>query len=183
MSHAARISAQCLTPILYVRDFAEAMNYHTEKLLFDRLGEWGGPPAFGAVRLGKVEIFFCLGAQEVAKRLDCVHLSAAFTWLGTCRVASKSADKSDALQTLRAVRNASPLARTGINTARQIAERGARGCATEDSRLILDPPKCQAGIDTRLQDVRAASGVVEPATQIALRPPRFRRSNKHPGWR
>ena len=63
MSNAAKISAECLTPILYVRDFTEAMNYYTEKLLFDRLWEWGNPPDFGAVRLGKVEIFFCLGGQ------------------------------------------------------------------------------------------------------------------------
>ena len=45
-----------MTPILYVRDFTEAMNYYTEKLLFDRLWEWGEPPDFGAVRLGKVEM-------------------------------------------------------------------------------------------------------------------------------
>jgi len=63
MSNAAKISAECLTPILYVRDFAEAMNYYTKKLLFDRLWEWGNPPDFGAVRLDKVEIFFCLGGQ------------------------------------------------------------------------------------------------------------------------
>src|SRR5213080_627493 len=63
MSNPAKISAECLTPILYVRDFAEAMNYYTEKLLFDRLWEWGIPPDFGAVRLGNVEIFFCLGGQ------------------------------------------------------------------------------------------------------------------------
>ena len=63
MSNGAKISAGCLTPILYVRDFVEAMNYYTEKLLFDRLWEWGDPPGFGAVRLGKVEIFFCLGGQ------------------------------------------------------------------------------------------------------------------------
>ena len=63
MSNAAKIAAECLTPILYVRDFAEAMNYYTEKLLFERLWDWGDPPSFGAVRLGKVEIFFCLGGQ------------------------------------------------------------------------------------------------------------------------
>ena len=57
MSNGAKISAECLTPILYVRDFAEAMKYYTEKLLFDRLWEWGEPPDFGAVRLGNVEIF------------------------------------------------------------------------------------------------------------------------------
>jgi hypothetical protein len=63
MSEATKISAECLTPILYVRDFREAMTYYTKKLLFDRLWEWGKPPSFGAVRLGKVEIFFCLGDQ------------------------------------------------------------------------------------------------------------------------
>lgn len=59
----AKISANCLTPILYVRDFAEAMNYYTGKLLFQRLWDWGTPPSFGAVRLGNVEIFFCLKEQ------------------------------------------------------------------------------------------------------------------------
>ena len=63
MSNAAKISGECLTPILYVRDFAEAVNYYTEKLLFERLWEWDDPPSFGAVRLGKIEIFFCLGGQ------------------------------------------------------------------------------------------------------------------------
>ena len=63
MSNKAKITAECLTPILYVRDFAEAMNYYTGKLLFERLWEWGDPPSFGAVRLGNVEIFFCLGDQ------------------------------------------------------------------------------------------------------------------------
>lgn len=63
MSDAPKIAASCLTPILYVRDFAEAMNYYTGKLLFEKLWDWGSPPSFGAVRLGNVEIFFCLGAQ------------------------------------------------------------------------------------------------------------------------
>ena len=52
-----------LTPILYVRDFPEAMAYYTEKLLFQKLWEWGKPPTFGAVRLGNAEVFFCEGAQ------------------------------------------------------------------------------------------------------------------------
>jgi hypothetical protein len=39
------------------------MNYYTEKLLFERLWQWGDPPSFGAVRLGKVQIFFCLKEQ------------------------------------------------------------------------------------------------------------------------
>jgi uncharacterized glyoxalase superfamily protein PhnB len=63
MENAGKISAECLTPILYVRDFAEAMNYYTEKLLFEKLWDWGDPPSFGAVRLGVVEIFFCLRDQ------------------------------------------------------------------------------------------------------------------------
>lgn len=63
MSSNPKITAECLTPILYVRDFAEAMNYYTEKLLFEKLWEWGDPPGFGAVRLGKVEIFFSQGGQ------------------------------------------------------------------------------------------------------------------------
>src|SRR5256885_6893796 len=63
MKNGAKISAECLTPILYVRDFAEAMNYYTQKLLFEKLWDWGEPPTFGAVRLGQVEIFFCLRDQ------------------------------------------------------------------------------------------------------------------------
>jgi catechol 2,3-dioxygenase-like lactoylglutathione lyase family enzyme len=63
MNKDAKPSAECLTPILYVRDLEEAMKYYSEKLLFDRLWQWGEPPDFGAVRLGKVEIFFCVGAQ------------------------------------------------------------------------------------------------------------------------
>lgn len=63
MRKGEKFSAECLTPILRVRDFAEAMNYYTDKLLFDRLWDWGDPPDFGAVRLGKAEIFFCLDGQ------------------------------------------------------------------------------------------------------------------------
>src|SRR6185369_2341558 len=63
MSDNDKISAECLTPILYVRDFAEAMSYYTEKLLFRKLWDWEDPPSFGAVGLGKVEIFLCLGGQ------------------------------------------------------------------------------------------------------------------------
>jgi catechol 2,3-dioxygenase-like lactoylglutathione lyase family enzyme len=57
------ISATCLTPILYVRDFQEAIDYYTKKLLFRVLWQWGDPPCFGCVRLGRVEIFLCLGGQ------------------------------------------------------------------------------------------------------------------------
>ena len=63
MSNDVKIAASCLTPILCVRDFEEAMTYYTEKLLFRRLWDWGKPPGFGAVRLGSVEIFFCLNGQ------------------------------------------------------------------------------------------------------------------------
>jgi hypothetical protein len=63
MSEGVKITAKELTPILYVRDFNEAMRYYTEKLLFRKLWEWDSPPTFGAVALDKVEIFFCQGAQ------------------------------------------------------------------------------------------------------------------------
>ena len=53
-------------------------------------------------------------ATEVAERLDCVRLSAAFTSFDSCGAANKSADKSDALQTLRAVRDASEPRRHGL---------------------------------------------------------------------
>lgn len=56
-------SAECLTPILYVRDFREATQYYKKKLFFDLLWDWGKPPSFGCVRLGKAEIFFCLKDQ------------------------------------------------------------------------------------------------------------------------
>jgi hypothetical protein len=57
------VSAEGVTPILYVKDFHEAKTYYTEKLLFDLLWDWGKPPTFGCVRLDKVEIFFCEGGQ------------------------------------------------------------------------------------------------------------------------
>lgn len=63
MSDDIKIKAECLTPILYVRDFEEAIKYYREKLLFERLWDWGDPPSFGAVGLGKVEIFFSLQGQ------------------------------------------------------------------------------------------------------------------------
>jgi predicted enzyme related to lactoylglutathione lyase len=63
MDNRNAISAECLIPILYVRDFQEATNYYVEKLLFRKLWDWGTPPEFGAVALGKVEIFFCLKGQ------------------------------------------------------------------------------------------------------------------------
>ncbi len=63
MSDQETIPAGSLTPILCVRDFQEAVDYYTNKLRFKVLWEWGDPPGFGCVRLGKVEIFFCLNGQ------------------------------------------------------------------------------------------------------------------------
>jgi uncharacterized glyoxalase superfamily protein PhnB len=63
MSHPNKPSAQCLTPILHVRDFREATQYYKKKLLFDLRWQWGEPPSFGCVGLGNVEIFFCLKGQ------------------------------------------------------------------------------------------------------------------------
>jgi predicted enzyme related to lactoylglutathione lyase len=63
MNERPKISAESLTPILYVNNFSEAMRYYTGKLLFEKLWDWGKPASFGAVRLGKVEIFFCQGGQ------------------------------------------------------------------------------------------------------------------------
>ena len=65
MSDAAKekVSAECLTPILYVKDFQQAKKYYTEKLLFDLAWEWDSPPTFGCVKLGSVEIFFSEGGQ------------------------------------------------------------------------------------------------------------------------
>jgi uncharacterized glyoxalase superfamily protein PhnB len=74
MSQAERVSAQELTPILYVRDFAEAMRYYTERLLFRKLWDWGKPPSFGAVGLGKVEIFFCHKAQGQPGMWLCIFM-------------------------------------------------------------------------------------------------------------
>jgi catechol 2,3-dioxygenase-like lactoylglutathione lyase family enzyme len=62
-SKTADVSAECLTPILYVKDFKAAAKYYTEKLLFNLVWDWGKPPTLGCVKLDKVEIFFCLGGQ------------------------------------------------------------------------------------------------------------------------
>src|SRR5262249_24858078 len=59
----APITAEGVTPILYVKDFAAAKQYYTEKLLFELLWDWGKPPTFGCVQLDKIEIFFCEGGQ------------------------------------------------------------------------------------------------------------------------
>ncbi len=66
MSVDSKPSASGLTPILSVRDFAAAMQYYTDKLLFDNLWTWGDPPSFGAIGLGAVEIFLCLGLHSTA---------------------------------------------------------------------------------------------------------------------
>jgi len=63
MEKNTEISAECLTPILYVRDFKETMDYYTRRLFFQRRWEWGKPPEFGCVALDKVEIFLCLKGQ------------------------------------------------------------------------------------------------------------------------
>jgi catechol 2,3-dioxygenase-like lactoylglutathione lyase family enzyme len=63
MNNDANIAAETLVPILYVKDFDETIRYYTEKLLFLKIWDWGNPPEFGAVRLGKIEIFFCLRGQ------------------------------------------------------------------------------------------------------------------------
>jgi catechol 2,3-dioxygenase-like lactoylglutathione lyase family enzyme len=59
----SRISAECVTPILFVKDFLEAKAFYTEKLLFEPVWEWGDPPGFGCVRLDRVELFLSAGDQ------------------------------------------------------------------------------------------------------------------------
>jgi catechol 2,3-dioxygenase-like lactoylglutathione lyase family enzyme len=66
--------AECLTPILYVQDFAVSKQYYTEKLLFELAWEWDSPPTFGCVRLGKAEIFFSQGGQGAPGMWLCVFL-------------------------------------------------------------------------------------------------------------
>ncbi|MBX3747538.1 MAG: hypothetical protein KF833_19685 [Verrucomicrobiae bacterium] len=70
MSEPATIPAEGLTPILHVRALNEAMTYYTEKLLFERLWDWGDPPDFGAVRLGSVENFFSQGGPRGGETLE-----------------------------------------------------------------------------------------------------------------
>jgi predicted enzyme related to lactoylglutathione lyase len=74
MTDAEEVSAQGLTPILYVRDFGEAMSYYTEKLLFRKLWDWGKPPGFGAVALGNVEIFLRHQAQGQPGMWLCIFM-------------------------------------------------------------------------------------------------------------
>ncbi|HWF92581.1 MAG TPA: bleomycin resistance family protein [Terriglobales bacterium] len=54
---------ECAIPILNIRNFAASMDYYVNKLGFSKKWDWGTPPTFGAVKRGKVEIFFCEGAQ------------------------------------------------------------------------------------------------------------------------
>jgi uncharacterized glyoxalase superfamily protein PhnB len=63
MSNRERTCAEALTPILYVRDFKEATDYYTKKLLFTLRWKWGRPTEFGCVSLGNVEIFFSVKNQ------------------------------------------------------------------------------------------------------------------------
>jgi predicted enzyme related to lactoylglutathione lyase len=74
MSEPAKIPTEGLAPILYVRDFEDAMSYYTGKLFFERLWDWGDPPDFGAVRLGKVQIFLCEGGQGSPGTWLCIFL-------------------------------------------------------------------------------------------------------------
>ena len=74
MSSGPTIAAECLTPILYVRDFEEAMAYYKGKLLFEKLWDWGTPPTFGAVGMGKAEIFFCQNGQGAPGTWLCIFL-------------------------------------------------------------------------------------------------------------
>jgi catechol 2,3-dioxygenase-like lactoylglutathione lyase family enzyme len=54
---------ECVIPILNVKNFAASMDYYVGKLGFRKKWDWGNPPTFGCVTRGKVEIFFCEGAQ------------------------------------------------------------------------------------------------------------------------
>lgn len=60
-NHAA--AARFVTPILSVRNFSEAVDYYTNKLLFELKWQWGQPPSFGCVGRGKAEIFFSLNGR------------------------------------------------------------------------------------------------------------------------
>src|SRR5688572_29907024 len=68
------ISAECVTPILYVKDFLAAKKYYVEKLLFKLAWEWDSPPTFGCVSLDKVEIFFSKGGHGKPGTWLCVFL-------------------------------------------------------------------------------------------------------------
>ena len=55
--------AECVVPILNVKDIQASFRYYTEVLLFRKAWDWGDPPDFGSVQLGHVEIFLCQGGQ------------------------------------------------------------------------------------------------------------------------
>jgi catechol 2,3-dioxygenase-like lactoylglutathione lyase family enzyme len=57
---------ECVIPILNVKNLAVSMDYYVNKLGFRKKWDWGEPPTFGCVVRGKVEIFFCQGAQGQA---------------------------------------------------------------------------------------------------------------------
>jgi catechol 2,3-dioxygenase-like lactoylglutathione lyase family enzyme len=75
MGASENVSAECLTPILYVKDFKAAVKYYTAKLLFHLTWDWGKPPTFGCVKLDKVEIFFSQGGQGNPGTWLCVFLN------------------------------------------------------------------------------------------------------------
>jgi hypothetical protein len=56
------MNVQRLTPILNVSSLPESFVWFG-KLGWTKGFEWGSPPTFGSVCCGKVEIFFCQGAQ------------------------------------------------------------------------------------------------------------------------
>src|SRR5437667_12773261 len=53
----------CVTPILYVKNFAASMDYYVNKLGFEKKWDWGDPASFGCVGRGKIEIFLSEGGQ------------------------------------------------------------------------------------------------------------------------
>jgi Glyoxalase/Bleomycin resistance protein/Dioxygenase superfamily len=65
----------CVIPILNVKNFAASMDYYVNKLGFQKKWDWREPPTFGCVARGKVEIFFCQGAQRQAGTWMSIFLS------------------------------------------------------------------------------------------------------------
>lgn len=56
------IHAKGLTPILNVSDIKQSFEWF-QKLGWKKGWDWGNPPTFGGVCLGKCEIFLCLDGQ------------------------------------------------------------------------------------------------------------------------
>ena len=52
-----------IVPILNVRNVPLSIAFYVEKLGFKRDWDWGSPPTFASVSLGKSNIFLCQGAQ------------------------------------------------------------------------------------------------------------------------